>query len=86
MNIVGYKTEAETFTGLNVSPGWLDVNNLKGVSIAAYNKVYDRQNGLTIGLFNVAENLNGAQIGLINIAKNNSVWTKVLPLINMHFD
>lgn len=86
LNIVGYKTEADEFRGLNFTAGWTKVNILKGVSVSIYNKIQDTQNGLTIGIFNIAENLNGVQIGLINIAKNNKGISKVMPFINAHFD
>jgi len=86
LNIVGYKVEAPNINGLNVSLGWTDVDDLKGISISCYNKIRGTQTGLVIGLFNVADELNGVQIGLLNIAKNNSGLTKVLPFINMHLD
>jgi len=56
------------------------------VSISCYNKIHGVQTGLTIGLFNTADELNGVQIGLINIARNNSGLAKVLPFFNAHFD
>ena len=86
LNIVGYKVEAPQVNGLNVSLGWTDVDDLTGLSISCYNKIRGTQNGLVIGLFNVADELSGVQIGLINIAKNNGGLAKVLPFINFHFD
>ena len=86
LNIVGYKVETPKINGLNVSLGWTDVDDLKGISISCYNKIRGTQTGLVIGLFNVADELNGVQIGLLNIAKNNSGLAKVLPFINLHFD
>jgi hypothetical protein len=86
LNIVGYKVETPKINGLNVSLGWTDVDDLKGISVSCYNKIRGTQTGLVIGLFNVADELNGVQIGLLNIAKNNSGLAKILPFINLHFD
>lgn len=86
LNIVGYKVESPKISGLNVSLGWTDVDDLKGISISCYNKIKGTQTGLVIGLFNVADELNGVQIGLLNIAKNNNSLAKILPFINLHFD
>ena len=41
--------------------------------------------GLTIGIFNKAEELEGIQIGLLNHAGNNRGMLRWLPLINAHF-
>lgn len=86
LNLVGYKVETSKIIGLNVSLGWTDVDELKGISISCYNKIRGTQTGLVIGLFNVADELNGVQIGLLNIAKNNNGLAKVLPFVNLHFD
>jgi len=77
--------EAEEFYGLNITPGWIEVYNLYGISIASYNRIEGTQKGLVIGILNIAEELKGVQLGLINIAKNNRGISKVLPLINCHF-
>jgi len=84
-NFSGYKMEADEFYGLNVTPGWVEVGNLYGISIASFHKIEGTQKGLVIGILNIAEELKGVQLGLINIAKNNSGILKVLPLINFHF-
>lgn len=84
--ISGYKTEAESFEGLNIAAGWSDIYELTGISIATYNRISGVQTGLVIGLFNSADELHGVQVGLLNIAKNNGGIAKVLPLINAHFD
>ena len=85
MNIVGYKTEADEFKGINITACWTKVNIMRGASISAYNKI-DEQHGLSIGILNVAEELHGFQIGLINIAKNNEGIAKVLPFFNANFE
>ncbi|NIP78623.1 MAG: hypothetical protein GWM90_05225, partial [Gemmatimonadetes bacterium] len=41
------------------------------------------QNGLAIGIINIADELHGLQIGLINIARNKETLP-VLPLFNYH--
>lgn len=85
INIVGYKTEAENFHGINITPGWTDVVDLSGFSISSYHRIDGTQRGIVIGILNIAEELKGIQLGLINIAKNNRGITKVLPFINCHF-
>jgi hypothetical protein len=47
--------------------------------------VYDTQRGLSIGIFNHADNLHGVQIGVLNFAGNNPEGLKILPLLNVHF-
>jgi hypothetical protein len=47
--------------------------------------VYDSQWGLSIGIFNHADNLYGVQIGILNYAENNPAGLKILPLLNAHF-
>jgi hypothetical protein len=58
---------------------------LRGVSIAAYNRVRGQQVGLTIGLYNSARVLKGLQIGVLNRAQNNHGILRILPLVNAHF-
>lgn len=85
INISGYKLEADSFYGLNITPGWVELNDLHGVSISSFHKIDGIQKGVVIGVVNIAEELYGFQFGLINIAKNNTGVTKVLPLLNCHF-
>jgi hypothetical protein len=54
---------------------------MRGVSISAWNRTAGRQEGLTIGILNIADELHGVQIGLINIARNKARY-RVLPLVN----
>lgn len=85
LTVSGYKTETYDFTGANFTIAWTEIENLHGFSVAAYNRIYGEQKGLTIGIVNFAEELNGLQLGLINIANNNSGIFKILPFINAHF-
>ena len=50
--------------------------------MSAYNAVSGRQTGLTVGLFNHAEDLCGIQLGLLNHVPSNPAWARWLPLIN----
>ncbi|NIQ51932.1 MAG: hypothetical protein GWM92_00265, partial [Gemmatimonadetes bacterium] len=59
--------------GLVVAPAYFNVvedGTFRGVSVSAFNRIQGRQNGLTIGILNIAEELHGLQIGLVNIARN----------------
>ncbi len=85
LSISGYKTESFDLSGINFTIAWTEIENLRGFSFAAYNRIYGEQNGLTIGIVNFAEELNGIQFGLINIANNNSGIFKILPFVNAHF-
>ena len=85
LSVSGYKTETGDFTGMNFTIAWTEMENLRGFSFAAYNRIYGEQKGLTIGIVNFAEELSGVQLGLINIANNNSGIFKILPFINAHF-
>jgi hypothetical protein len=86
VNVVGYKTEADDFEGVNIACGWSEINNFTGFSVSGYHRITGRQTGLVIGLFNSTDELDGIQIGILNIARNNSGIFKVLPLFNAHFD
>ena len=85
ISISGYKTETYDLYGANFTIAWTEIENLHGFSFAAYNRIYGKQTGLTIGIVNFAEILNGIQIGLINIVENNPAPFKILPLVNAHF-
>jgi hypothetical protein len=58
---------------------------MKGLGISVFNQIRQQQQGLTIGLLNIAKVLQGVQIGIINIAENNPAPFKILPIINAHF-
>jgi hypothetical protein len=53
-----------------------------GGALAAVTNVKGAQHGLTIGLFNYANELHGAQIGLLNISDNDG-RRRVLPLLSI---
>lgn len=75
--------------GAVVAPAYFRVGEsgrLKGFSMSAFNHIKGRQDGLVIGLLNVAGDLNGIQIGLLNYARNNRRGLRLLPLVNAHFD
>jgi hypothetical protein len=59
--------------------------NFDGIGVAPYTEVRGVQRGITIGLFNRAEELHGIQIGLLNYAGNNSGIFRWLPILNAHF-
>jgi hypothetical protein len=42
--------------------------------------------GLSIAVFNYAEELNGVQIGVLNIAGNNESGFQILPILNAHIE
>ncbi len=88
-------------TGIFVSPGMIEGDNVRGLALAgaysrfraldgltsgAFCKITERQSGVSIGIVNHARRLNGVQIGLINHAANNGRWLRWLPILNMHFE
>lgn len=62
--------------GLSVNLLWNLYNRVDGVSLGLFNQA-DTMKGLQIGLVNFANRLNGAQLGLLNITKR-----RTLPLLN----
>lgn len=62
----------------------VDTRNLRGVTVAGWTRVRGSQQGLSIALFNQAEELHGVQLGLLNFAGNNHGLTRWLPLVNLH--
>jgi hypothetical protein len=82
----GYRVTARDARGFVSSIGWNDLQDVTGLSIAAYNRARGTQRGVAIGLFNNAEALRGIQIGLLNRAGNNPGIARMLPILNVHFD
>ena len=71
--ITGFGAGTDDFKGLALAPAYFVINpggEMRGVSIAAWNRIQGTQRGLSIGLLNVADELHGLQLGLINIARN----------------
>jgi hypothetical protein len=64
----------------------VDTRELRGISIAGWTRVRQEQRGLSIGLFNQAEELHGVQLGVLNFAGNNHGLARWLPLINLHLN
>jgi len=64
----------------------VDTQDLHGVSIAGWTRVRHVQHGLSIGLFNQAEELHGVQLGLLNFAGNNHGLARWTPIINLHLN
>lgn len=64
----------------------VDTRDLSGVSVAGWTRIRHVQRGLSIGLFNQAEELHGVQFGLLNYAGNNHGLARWLPIINLHLD
>jgi hypothetical protein len=84
--IGGIGAGGEDVRGLIIAPAFFrieDGGSFRGVSVSAYNDIRGRQNGLTIGLLNIADELHGLQVGVINIARNKESFS-VLPLLNYH--
>ena len=84
LNIAGYKIEGRRVQGLNLGVGWTESENIGYFTVAAYNRTYDTQTGVTIGVFNHTHNLAGIQIGLLNYVESNPSPFKYLPLINVN--
>ena len=76
----------ERVSGITAAIATIDTRDLDGLAVAGWNRVRRRQRGLTIGLFNQAEELNGVQVGLINFAGNQHGLLRWTPILNLHFD
>jgi hypothetical protein len=59
-----------------------DRGRFDGIALSGINDVRGLQRGLTIGLFNYANELHGAQIGVINVSDNGG-HRRVLPLVSV---
>jgi len=59
-----------------------DRGRFDGTALASVSNIRGAQHGLTIGLFNYANQLHGAQIGLINVSDNGG-RRRVLPLLSV---
>lgn len=59
---------------------------VRGLAVSAFNDGRKgSQQGLMIGIVNIASQLHGVQLGLINIVRNNPGGRKVLPILNWNF-
>ena len=80
-----YKIDGRTVNGVNIGAIWTETENIGFFNVGAYNRTYDTQTGLTIGLLNHAHNLAGIQIGLLNIVETNPEGLRYLPILNVKF-
>jgi hypothetical protein len=55
--VAGYRVKSPLVEGLAVPIAWLRADQLRGVSLSAYNRVRIEQRGLAIGLLNYARRL-----------------------------
>jgi hypothetical protein len=81
----GYRVKMPDVKGAALSVIMTRTTDLQGFAIGGYNEVRGVQRGITIGIYNRAEELHGLQIGLLNYAGNNSGVLRWLPLVNAHF-
>lgn len=81
--------------GLAIAPAMFKIGDkdideedveLKGVSISAFNNIQGENNGLSIGIFNIAKGGKGFQIGLLNHNPNNPKGLRWLPFFNANFN
>ena len=72
--------------GLAAGLAKVDARDLRGLGIAGWTRIRGEQRGITIGVFNQAEELHGVQLGLLNFAGNNRGLARWLPILNLHFD
>jgi hypothetical protein len=84
-DITGIALGLTGFGANDLTGGYLRADNFCGFGTGAVTRILDRQEGLTIGLFNFADTLEGVQIGLLNYAGNNPTGLKLLPIINANF-
>jgi len=60
-------------------------NHLTGFAAGAVNLAWKEQRGVSVGVFNYAENLGGFEIGLLNYVAANPPLLRLLPLVNFKF-
>ncbi|MEQ9405142.1 MAG: hypothetical protein RIM99_16245 [Cyclobacteriaceae bacterium] len=84
----------DKITGIAIAPAWLKIGDkesdsedveLKGIAISAFNQIRGENNGISIGVLNIAEGGKGFQIGLLNHNPNNPKGLKWLPFFNANF-
>ncbi len=83
---VGLAAGTKHMRGIVIARAYFRVERggtMRGASLSAFNHIRGRQQGLTIGLLNIADELHGVQIGLINIARNKQSFS-VLPFVNFN--
>jgi hypothetical protein len=83
LSVGGLFVGGERVAGINAAPIFR-TDDLTGLAAAGWNQV-GVQRGITIGVFNRAEELHGVQIGLLNVAENNAGARTKLPILNFHF-
>jgi hypothetical protein len=82
----GLTAGGEDVSGIVIAPAYFNVTEnglMNGLSVSAVNRIQGRQNGLTIGIINIARDLRGVQLGLLNYAGSNRRGLRLLPFINM---
>ena len=79
-----YRIQAPEVRGIAVALAHLRADRFTGVGTGAYTRIGGVQRGLTIAIYNHANELHGMQIGLLNRADNNSGIARILPLLNFH--
>ena len=58
---------------------------MKGVSVSLiYGNINDVQQGVSVGAYNITEQLHGFQFGLINYAHNNRKIFRLTPFFNFN--
>ena len=55
------------------------------MQVCGYCRIEQEQTGLSIGVFNQADDLLGVQLGVLNWAGNNPTWARLLPIVNAHW-
>ncbi len=88
ITLAGIAVGGVSISGLTITPGAVllkENGNLHGLAISTFNFIKGKQRGVSIGIVNYAYQLKGIQIGLINIVLDNPKFSKVLPIINVHF-
>lgn len=76
--------QIDQINGLAVAFLGVDAQQLRGVAVSGLLNQFEKQKGVSVGLFNVSDELHGIQIGLLNIAKNNRKGFRYLPFFNVH--
>ena len=82
----GLTAGGEDVSGIVIAPAYFTVTEngyMNGVSVSAVNRIRGRQDGLAIGIINIARDLRGVQLGLLNYAGSNRRGMRLLPFVNV---
>lgn len=85
VGLAGIGVQGRALRGFAAALGRNRFESARGLSVAAWNRVSGPMYGVSIGLYNDADELHGVQIGVLNRARDNPPPFEFLPFLNLHF-